>query len=142
MGVTDDQITAALANLGTVPYDGTWLTAPFASLNVRGTPHAVVARLDGFSAIGIDRATGTVWGAHDNGRAYLINTSMEAFVACSQAYGESARKAAALGRLDDEAVGEAFTVAVADYFESVDPGVTEDENSFWAIAASKLGYSH
>ena len=76
-----------------------------------------------------------------------LNSSVAAYVACSNVYAEAAAEAARfeaeeLGdEDDDEDRGDAFTEAVIERLAAVDPVAVEDENGFWSVVAEELGYS-
>jgi hypothetical protein len=145
----DETLADALARRSPVPYPGRWLSPPFQERIVGDRILALVAVDDGLSAIGVSRSDGAVWLLPDDGEPGLVNTTIDALVACSVAYAEAAAEAARLaaeGFSDgdpDEAEdrGDELTDAVLDRFARIDPAGVADENSLWSVAAEELGYT-
>ncbi|MDG4819835.1 SUKH-4 family immunity protein [Micromonospora sp. WMMD956] len=134
---TDAAIDAALARLRSLaeqlPYPGDWLPA------ARPDPAGVVlAEDEGLSRLVVDPATGAV-SLLDEGGSEPVNSTLDALVACAEAYLAARAEADALpDDADDdlEAVGERLT----DRFRQLDPTSVGDENRFWSVAAEELGY--
>ncbi|WP_431977254.1 SUKH-4 family immunity protein [Micromonospora haikouensis] len=134
---TDAAIDAALARLRSLgeqlPYPGDWLPA------ARADPTGVVlAEDEGLSRLVVDPATGAVSLVDADG-AEPVNSTLDALVACAEAYLAARAEADALpDDADDdlEAVGERLT----DRFRQLDPASVGDENRFWSVTAEELGY--
>lgn len=135
----DTRITEALVGRARVPYPGGWLPAPFAERTVGGRTYAVVADDPGLSALAVDRATGQLWLLAEDDEAELVNSSLQALVACSRAYAEAVLDAAHLDDEDEDA-GDELTDALLARLAALDEAATDDENAFWSVAAEELGY--
>ncbi|WP_432953853.1 SUKH-4 family immunity protein [Micromonospora haikouensis] len=134
---TDAAIDAALARLRSLgeqlPYPGDWLPAPRAD-----SAGVVLAEDEGLSRLVVDPATGAVSLVDADG-AEPVNSTLDALVACAEAYLAARAEADVLpDDADDdlEAVGE----RLADRFRQLDPTSVGDENRFWSVAAEELGY--
>ncbi|MFD0555835.1 SUKH-4 family immunity protein [Stackebrandtia endophytica] len=161
----DEEIFEQLSQHSAVPYPGTWLAAPFEDRHVGDRVFAVVATDPGLSTIGVDRASGEPWLLPENDEPSLINSSLEALVACSQVYARAAeeaarREAAGFSDDDDDAgvdddaaedpeedgeddfdAGDEFTDTLIARFATIDEPAVSDENAFWPVAAEELGYT-
>lgn len=130
-----------------LPYPGAVQAEPLPQASVGDRDFDLLAVDPGLSAIGIDRADGTVWLLPDGGDLSPVNASRAQFDACAAIYAEAAAEAerfAAAGFSDDddeEDPGDAFTDALLERFEAVDPVAVADENGFWSTAAEELGYA-
>ncbi|MFF0819755.1 SUKH-4 family immunity protein [Micromonospora haikouensis] len=137
MPTTDAAIDAALARLRSLgeqlPYPGDWLPAARAD-----STGVVLAEDEGLSRLVVDPATGAVSLVDADG-AEPVNSTLDALVACAEAYLAARTEADALpDDADDdlEAVGERLT----DRFRRLDPAAVGHENRFWSVAAEELGY--
>ncbi|WP_335988048.1 SUKH-4 family immunity protein [Glycomyces sp. MUSA5-2] len=127
-----------------LPYPGAVQAEPLPQSRVGDRDFDLLAVDPGLSAIGIDRADGTVWLLPDGGDPSPVNAGRAEFDACAAIYAEAAAEAerlAAEGFSDDEDPGDAFTDALLERFEAVDPVAVADENGFWSTAAEELGYA-
>ncbi|MEU6249051.1 SUKH-4 family immunity protein [Glycomyces sp. NPDC047010] len=128
-----------------LPYPGQWQDAPLPQSRVGGRDFDLLAVDPGLSAVGVDRADGSVWLLPEGGEPSPVNASREAFDACAAIYKEAAAEAerlAANGFSDDEEdPGDAFTDALLERFAAVDETAVADENGFWSVAAEELGYA-
>ncbi|MFB9662741.1 SUKH-4 family immunity protein [Glycomyces mayteni] len=128
-----------------LPYPGQWQTPPLPQACTGGRDFDLLAVDPGLSAIGLDRADGTVWLLPEGGEPSPVNASREAFDACAAIYEEAAAEAerlAAAGFSDDEEdPGDAFTDALLERLAAADATAVADENGFWSVAAEELGYA-
>jgi SUKH-4 immunity protein of toxin-antitoxin system len=143
--VDDAQLFARLAERGPVPYPGNWLDAPFPDTRVGNRTYAVIARDDGLSSIAVDRADGRVWLLSEDGEETgLVNSTVEALIACSLAYGRASDEVEEMepeDQDDDMSAGDDFTDALVAEFRRIDTSAVAGENAFWSIAAEELGYA-
>ncbi|MGW5312202.1 SUKH-4 family immunity protein [Nocardia thailandica] len=147
--MTDSTLAAALNGLGTVPYPGEWPAPPFGERRCGDRLLAVIADDPGISVLGVDRADGSVWILPAGGAADLVNTGVDALVACSIVYAAARAEAEAMentfdddGDPDDEHDrGEEFADALIARFRAVDPAAVAHENTLWSVAAEELGYA-
>ncbi|WP_434740181.1 SUKH-4 family immunity protein [Micromonospora sp. SH-82] len=129
----DSALTLLRETGDTLPYPGTWLSAP--RVEETGT---VLAVDEGLSQLVVDAETGSVHLVDDEG-AELVNSSLAAFVACAEAYRAAQVTAGAIDEEADEEL-EALGEQLTDRFREIDPPAVADENTLWAIAAEELGY--
>ncbi|NJQ05653.1 SUKH-4 family immunity protein [Streptomyces lonarensis] len=139
----DVELAELLDQREAFPYPGTWLAAPFANREAGDRKLAVVARDEGLSFIGVDRADGGVWGVPEGGDPHLINTGLAELVACSQAYREASVRVAGAteGAAPGQTPGEQLSAALVARFREIDASSVADENTFWSVAAEELGYT-
>jgi hypothetical protein len=147
--VTDAEIDARLAERGPVPYPGIWHAPPFTDRTVHDVRYAVVAFDLGLSALGVRRDDGTLWIVPADGEPDQVNSSLDAFVACTRAYEQSRAEADAYEGPDDdsdeaddlaEQAADALTDALLERLAEIDAVAVAEENSFWSVAAEELGY--
>lgn len=151
--MNDAELASLLAGCSRFPYPGAWQDSPFTERAVDGRRYALVAVDPGMSVLGICRDDGSLWGLPEPeyGVPYLVNSSVEAFVAFNRAYEEAAVEAAAHEGpgedVDDaeavnlaEQAADALTETLVERFESLDAAAVADEESFWCVAAEELGY--
>ncbi|MFX4291458.1 SUKH-4 family immunity protein [Streptomyces bohaiensis] len=142
----DVELAELLDQREAFPYPGTWLAAPFANREAGGRKLAVVARDEGLSFIGVDRADGGVWGVPEGGAPNLVNTGLTELVACSRAYREASVRLAGTGDGPEAPgtkplAGDHLTQTLVSRFREIDPAAVADENTFWSVAAEELGYA-
>jgi SUKH-4 immunity protein len=142
--MTDDEIAEALAplqpvNYRKVPVEGKWRKQPpYPDRDADGRTLAVLCEDPEVSVVGVDRATGEVWLLLDDGQLDLVNGSVAALVACSQAY-QKARRQAAKDPDDDDAL-EAIAAGALAELGRLDPAAVRDENQAWAAAVEEIEY--
>ncbi|PRY44511.1 SUKH-4 family immunity protein [Umezawaea tangerina] len=147
----DAQLLALLSQRGTVPYPGTWSTAPLPLL-----PHhncTVIARDDGISTLAVDRQTGHVHlYMDDDTEPHLVNSDIPSLIACSLVYERASAEVDAMEDRDDYpddddddedvmARADAFTEALMAELRSIDAPAVTDPESLWSTAAEELGYA-
>ncbi|NJP68121.1 SUKH-4 family immunity protein [Streptomyces spiramenti] len=141
----DVELAELLDQREAFPYPGTWLAAPFANREAGDRKLAVVARDEGLSFIGVDRAEGGVWGVPEGGDPNLVNTGLPELVACSRAYREASVRIAAAGEAavpgPEHEAGEQLTEALVARFREIDAPAVADGNTFWSVAAEELGHA-
>ncbi|MFE4645578.1 SUKH-4 family immunity protein [Streptomyces sp. NPDC056730] len=149
--MNDAEIASAVAGRAHCPHPGVWQDVPFTERTREGARYALVAVDPGLSALGVRRADGSLWWLPEDGVPQLVNSSVEAFVACDRSYEKAAAEAGEYegpgdGPGDDEAVdlaeqaADALTEALLERFRALDAEAVADENSFWHAGAEELGY--
>ncbi|MEU5871259.1 SUKH-4 family immunity protein [Glycomyces sp. NPDC047369] len=131
-----------------LPYPGAVQAEPLPRASVGGREFDLIAVDPGLSAIGADRADGSVWLLPEGGDPVPVNASRAQFDACAAIYAEAAAEVERLtaegfgdDEDDEEDPGDAFTEALLERFAAVDPVAVADENGLWSVAAEELGYA-